>query len=227
MRYTIIKLVLLYGLTIVPVSAGFICPEASTEYRLSWQRPNLPEMHVDQNSELAGYCQTNPHGFGMTSTSLPRPTKQLLCYTYGENRLVLELPNRLFCEGWSGNVDYIVYSYALSLAKHHWSGFELVLFNEKHKVYRRITIDKDHLLFEIIRQRQQISQRMSFVTERLLSGVYTQTMASCVYTQKTTDGHNCPSEIPDNVSPLPFPLDTAIFTRLFSKIPSIKHEEYE
>lgn len=226
MRITLIKVVLLCCLWVDSVSAGFLCREASARSSLESQKPDLPKMIADQSSRIAGFCKTNPHRFQTTSASLPSPEIPLRCYTHKKDGLVLELPNGLFCEGWSdSNLDPLVGNYALLLGEYYMSGFELVLYNERHGVYRRLVIDQHHILFDRIKFQQQFNRRMSFVYKKIISGEYSPQMARCIFAAKTEDGENCPSEISDESSSLP--IDVANIDKYLEKLPPIKHEELE
>jgi len=224
LRIVIIKFVLLYCLLIGPVSAGFICSEAPSSHSSDWLKPSLPKMSSDQSSRLARYCHTNLHKFDTHSASLSRPAKPLVCYAYQTDGLVIELPNGLFCERWSdSSLDWLVVSYTLSLAEYNKSGFELVLYNEKHRVYRRLVLDHDHLLFDRIHILQSMKKRMAFVLEKIRLGDYPAETANCIYWEKTKDGEDCPSEISSKT--LTSPVDVEDLKRVVGQMPLVEHEE--
>lgn len=224
LKTMMVKLVLVYFLLIGSVSASTICREAQGKYGADWKSPILPEKSSDQSSRLAEYCKTNPHAFDKPFSGLRRPVNPLQCYTYKNNGLVLELPNGLFCEDKTNNyLDSLVSRYTISLAAYYMSGFELIIYNEKHRVYQRFGIGEDHIIFKNIRFNLAFAKRANFVYKKISSGEYSQLIANCAFMEKTVEGEDCPSEITE-MGPI-LPAGFSSLNEYYSdQIPAIKHE---
>lgn len=225
LKNMLVKVVFVYCSFIGFVSAGSICREAPGKSNADWRSPDLPERATDQSSQLAGYCKTNPHAFDRTSASLPRPINPLQCYVYKTNGLALELPNGLFCEGRPNNyLDSLVSRYASSLATYYMSGFELVIYNKKHRLYQRIVVNKDHNIFDKIKFSLAFRERVALVYKKISSGEYPQQITNCAFMEKTSEGEDCPSEITDFGPILPSEF-LSLKDYYEDPISPIKHEE--
>lgn len=221
----IIAIVVLFSLSIKPANAGNICREASSKTRLFSKRPNLPKKLTARTNEIAGFCKANPHGFGFTSVSPLPSEKSYQCYAFKENGLVIELPNFLFCEGWSDKrIDILVQSYTVSLANYYKSGFELVLYNKGQWVYRQLVIDRKHPVYDYLRYTTIVGKRMRYILERITSYPSDMGIVGCFTSNKAFNGKDCPKDIAENGAKLT--ADLLNFKKPF-QIPFINHTKYE
>jgi len=202
--------------------ASYDCAQAPAKLGFFWQRPSLPTNQSDHSSRLLGFCSGYTSRSNYTSQSaVPR-----ICYTYKSNGLVIELSNRLFCEGWSKqDLDLIVSRFTFKFANYYQSDFELVLFNKKQRVYRQIVVDKEHEIFDHIDNRNAVERRMKYVVEKISSGDYSYKMAGCLFSDNTTDGEPCPMEIPN--ANFEAPKNITEKTSSHWQIPNILHVEFE
>lgn len=196
MNLLALKIALLYCVSTTLSIAGYLCPEAPTNILPFWEKIKLPKQSIDQETLLAGFCGTNPHGFGNTSASLENPKIPLACYVASSEIIVLELPNGRFCDGMSDEaLDQIVDQLAFQLADYHMSAFTIVLFNKKHNYYRKEMFHSEHSIFGAVIKKRRVQERTNFVLEKIRSEEYPNEYISCTLSDQTLDGTDCPIEI--------------------------------